>query len=402
MPKVNPEILRWARETAGLDQDKASKKLSLKEARGESPKQRLISLEVGEVEPSRKMLVRMAKQYRRPLITFYLKKPPAKTDRGQDFRTLPESSTQESLAEVDALIRDVLARQSLVRSMIEDEEDVHTLDFVGSMTSDTEISVLKSSITKTLGFSLEKYRESSSPEKAFDYLRSITERTGIFVLLIGDLGSHHSAIDLDVFRGFALSDKIAPFVVINDHDSRSAWSFTLFHELVHIWLGQTGISSSYSDLKVEILCNRVASELLLPSDELKALSIENIVDFEDLKDRISSFAKERNISSSMVAYKLFLMRGINKEEWQRLSAAYKELWLKLKEEKRKKHKDEDGGPSYYVVKRHRLGDALLSAVHQMILDGSLTTIKASRILGVAPKNLQTLFEPRTSNIKLAK
>jgi len=37
---------------------------------------------------------------------------------------------------------------------------------------------------------------------------------GIFVLLIGDLGSYHTAFDLEVFRGFALSDDIAPFIII--------------------------------------------------------------------------------------------------------------------------------------------------------------------------------------------
>ena len=55
------------------------------------------------------------------------------------------------------------------------------------------------------------------------------------------MGNYLSAIDVDVFRGFAIADDIAPFVVINDNDSVSAWSFTLLHELVHLLLGETGI-----------------------------------------------------------------------------------------------------------------------------------------------------------------
>jgi hypothetical protein len=39
-------------------------------------------------------------------------------------------------------------------------------------------------------------------------------------------------IGQDVFRGFALADDLAPFIVINDNDP--AHSFTLPHELVHI------------------------------------------------------------------------------------------------------------------------------------------------------------------------
>ena len=67
----------------------------------------------------------------------------------------------------------------------------------------------------------------------------------MFVLLKGDLGNYRTAIDVEVFRGFAIADDIAPFVVINDNDSKAAWSFTLLHELTHLLLGQTGISGGH-------------------------------------------------------------------------------------------------------------------------------------------------------------
>ena len=75
MPQVNPDILRWARETAGLTLEEACKKLRIQEARGLSSEERLQSLETGNTEPSRPMLLKMAKHYRRPLIVFYMEKP---------------------------------------------------------------------------------------------------------------------------------------------------------------------------------------------------------------------------------------------------------------------------------------------------------------------------------------
>jgi hypothetical protein len=57
----------------------------------------------------------------------------------------------------------------------------------------------------------------------------------VFVLLVGDLGSHHSPLSQEVFRGFALADKRVPFIVINDQDAKTARSFTLIHELTHIF-----------------------------------------------------------------------------------------------------------------------------------------------------------------------
>lgn len=396
MPRVSPDILRWARETAGLTPDEAIKKLGIREARGVTPVARLSALETGETEPTRPTLLKMAKHYRRPLIVFYMEKPPRRGDRGQDFRTLPDSYSEESIALVDVLIRDVLVRQSLIRSGLEDEEDTQPLKFVGSMNITDSIDDFANSINKTIGFDLNVFRNLPTFEKAFAYLRGKTEEAGVFVLLMGDLGSHHTAFDLEVFRGFALADEIAPFIVINDRDSRAAWSFTLLHELTHIWLGQTGVSSSsYTELAIETLCNKVASELLLPQVDLDALVI-NHNDLDEVKNQITDFAKERNLSSSMVAYKLYLNGKIADKQWRKLAAEYRRLWLESKEEKRDKARGKKSGPSYYVVRRHRLGENLISLVHQMTLGGTITTLKAGKILGVAPKNVQTLFEPNIS------
>lgn len=75
MPDLNPEILLWARETAGLSLQEAASKLGIDDARGVPGAERLAALEAGERQPSRPLLLKMAKQYRRPLLTFYLPAP---------------------------------------------------------------------------------------------------------------------------------------------------------------------------------------------------------------------------------------------------------------------------------------------------------------------------------------
>ncbi len=118
MPTVNPKILLWARETAALTLEDAARKLGLIESRGVSAVSRLKALESGAVAPSRPMLVKMAKQYRRPLLVFYMSAPPKTGDRGKDFRTLPGGFSLAENALLDALIRDIRARQSMVRSTL--------------------------------------------------------------------------------------------------------------------------------------------------------------------------------------------------------------------------------------------------------------------------------------------
>ena len=50
MPRVNPDILKWARETAGLTRQTAEK-LDILEAHGLSRSERLVRLEAGEDVP---------------------------------------------------------------------------------------------------------------------------------------------------------------------------------------------------------------------------------------------------------------------------------------------------------------------------------------------------------------
>lgn len=392
MPKVNPEILVWARETAGLNLEEASQKLRISTVGGISPGDRLAALEAGETEPTRAMLVNMAKQYRRPLLVFYMSAPPRQGDRGQDFRKLPQDYSRTAEALVDALIRDVKARQRVLRAALEDEEEAVKRPFVGSMKMADGVEAVARSIQETIHIDLNTFRSQPSPEDAFAHLRASVETAGVFVLLIGDLGSHHTEIGLEAFRGFALADDVAPFIVINDRDSKAAWSFTLIHELTHIWLGQTGISNLYADRAVEKFCNAVAGELLLPKVELVALAGIEHLDFPGMKQQIVDFAQARNLSSSMVAYSLFQSDVINHATWVRLSEAFKQLWIDGKELQRKKARERDGGPNYYVVRKHRVGKNMIDLVQRMVQSGSLSTTKAGMVLGVKTKNVQKLFE----------
>ena len=82
---------------------------------------------------------------------------------------------------------------------------------------------------------------------------------------------------MEEFRGFAISDELAPLVFINGRDFRAAQIFTLAHELAHLWIGETGVSNPDYKLRsaeqgnaVERVSNRVAAETLVPSEDFLA------------------------------------------------------------------------------------------------------------------------------------
>lgn len=391
MPSINPEILIWARETAGLSLEEAAHKVGIKDARGQTGAERLAAIEAGEEEPSRRVLRDMAKKYRRPLVVFYLQAPPERGDRGEDFRRIPGAPPTTYDPTVDALIRDIRGRQSLVRSLLEDQ-DSKPLQFIGSANMENGTAALEASITKILSFQIDEFRNQRSMGDAFNYLRSCIEGEGIFVLLVGDLGSHHTDIPPELFRGYVIADQLAPLMVINDNDAYPAWSFTALHETVHLWLGSTGISGTPStDIQIERFCNDVAGEILLPRDDLQELSYIGTCPYEELVTQISIFGEERNISRSMVAYKLYRSEIISKAKWHKVKDQFYEEWQKSRDRSpRKKGKSKDG-PSYYVVRRHRLGPALLRLVSRALSEGIITYTKAGKVLGVKPRNVAPLL-----------
>lgn len=391
MPQVNPEILRWARETAGLELSEAAEKLKIGTARGLAPVERLQALEAGEVAPTRPLLVKMAKQYRRPLLTFYLNEPPVRGDRGEDFRTLPHDHSGRDEALLDALIRGVQARQGLVRSALLDEDDAQPLRFIGSRSMDDGVEAVLRTVRETLDISHQELGRSSDPDAAFQLLRRSAEEAGVFVLLLGNLGSHHTNIDVETFRGFALADDIAPFIVINDQDHRAAWSFTLIHEFVHLLLGQTGVSGGRPEQAVERFCNDVASEFLLPSAELADFDLGGAETADAVADAIDGFATARHLSRSLVAYRLYRSGSLSREAWMTLSRHFRDRWLEDRERRRLENRGRDGGPNFYVVRRHRLGPGFVQLTARLMNARAVTTSKAAQILGVKPKNVQALI-----------
>lgn len=393
--KINPQVLTWARETAGLSVEDAARQLGFADTRKRTAGERLQALESGAEEPTRSILQKMAERYRRSLLVFYLKEPPPTGDRGKDFRTVPGAQPPLYNPLLDALIRDIRKRQDIVRA-VQEELEAPPVDFVGAASLNNTVEDLAKRITERLQFSLEEFRRQPKPNDAFAYLRRKIEASGAFVLLLGDLGSHHTKVSVDIFRGFAVADPVAPFIVINDQDARAAWSFTAFHELAHLWLGATGVSGDSVEARIERFCNDVAGEILLPTAEVtKMLAGLRRASLADAIEAVTAFANERNISRPMVAYKLFRAEVITETAWRKLADHFRDQWRKSQIKEEQTEASKKGGPNYYVVRRHRLGDALLDLVRGSLGEGILTPTKAGLVLGVKPRNVDPLLHGTT-------
>ena len=395
--KVNPHVLTWARETAGLSIEEAGRAIGFSDTRKRSAVERLQALETGAEEPTRSILHKMANKYRRSLLVFYLPEPPRLGDRGNDFRTVPGAAPPLYNPLLDALIRDIRKRQAIVQG-VQEEMEAPPVDFIGTASLDNSVADLASRIVQRLQFSLAEFRKQANPQNSFTYLRQKIEASGAFVLLLGNLGSHHTNISVEVFRGFAVADPLAPFIVINDQDAPPARSFTALHELAHLWLGATGVSGggfTSVEAQIERFCNDVAGEILLPTAEItQMLAGLHRAPFAQAIETVTAFAHERKISRAMVSYKLFRADLISETAWRKLADHFRQQWINS-QIRPEQPEGSSGGPSYYVVRRHRLGDALMDLVRGSLGEGILTPTKAGLVLGVKPGNVDPLLHGTT-------
>lgn len=387
----NVSALKQARESAGLGIEEAAERLGINPPR-------LELFESGDESPTRVQLLKIAAVYRRPLTTFYLANWPGAASRGEDFRTLRGPVSRKDNAALDALLRDIRARQDMVRSAVDDEEDWPKADFVGSARLSDSVPSVARRIRERLGFASDRQPTfAADPTGLFRDLRARVEGLGVFVILAGDLGSYRSVIGENVFRGFAISDPIAPFIVINDQDAKPAYSFTLLHELVHIFLGITGVSGEPTasdkpaetrEAKVERFCNDVASEVLLPAEFLPAAA--SLAQRDDV-DLIHEVAGVWNVSEPLVAYRLHRVGRIASTRYDELCAIYASRWRQRRSEIKQENRETEGGPSFYTIKKYRLGQALVALVHRQVRSDAMTHSKAAKVLGVRAPTVEPLL-----------
>jgi Zn-dependent peptidase ImmA (M78 family) len=206
-----------------------------------------------------------------PFGYLFLKQPPKDKLPLADFRTIANAAGKATPDLMD-VVNDVIVKQQWYREFLI-EEGEKPLPFVGQFNSSNDPAKIARSIRQTVG--LEAIAHDSTNWD--DFLRNFIkkcESIRILVMRSGIVGSNpHRKLRVDEFRGFTISDKLAPIIFINGTDARAAQIFTLAHELAHVWIGEGGISDEQMgnpdapDSKIETLCNAVAAEVLVPMAE---------------------------------------------------------------------------------------------------------------------------------------
>lgn len=369
---VNPSLLSWARERAGLDT------LALA---GRFPK--LPEWERGELQPTLRQLEIFAHAVHVPIGFLFLPEPPEEQLPVPDFRTMAD----RRVARTSPDLLDTLYLCQQRQDWFRDYARLHglpKLDFVNSVRPQDDAVRVAESIRQTLGVSVTARAQLSTWTDALRQLISKAEDAGILVMASSIVGSNsHRKLDVEEFRGFALADDLAPLVFINAADSKAAQMFTLAHELVHLWVGESGVSDvevgRVPQQRVERWCNAVAAELLAPLDAVRAEFRADVA----VAEEIQRLARVFKVSSLVALRRLYDADIINEEN---LWSLYREELARL----RTLDRGVTGGGDFYRTLGARTGKRFARAVLSSALEGQTLFQDAFRMLGV--RKTSTFYE----------
>jgi Zn-dependent peptidase ImmA (M78 family)/transcriptional regulator with XRE-family HTH domain len=257
---VRPELLVWARESAGLDLEEAARKVRV------TP-ERLASWEAGERRPTVRQLRELGRVYRRPLAVFYLPGPPRSFQAMHDFRRLPGEVAGGVSPQLRLEIRRARSRREIMVDLLRKRTEAPS-PFTGSASLSEDPEIAGARARALLGLSMDEQRSFRTPHAALSGWRAALERAGVLVF-------QAQGVELEEMRGFSISAETLPVIVANIKDSPHGRIFTILHELAHLMVHQEGLcdlsehaSIPSDERSVEVWCNHVAGATLLPSDAL--------------------------------------------------------------------------------------------------------------------------------------
>jgi|SRR5579864_5888525 len=375
---INGDIVRWARERSGLTYAEVARPLKIQI-------DQIRSWEYGEAYPPFGKAEDLARLLRIPFGYLFLSKAPSDDSPIPDFRTVSDTTPTGLSSDFVEVLDHALLQQDWYREY-QEQDSALRLNFVGRSNIQSGPEAVARDIRSYLEINAELRRGCRDSSAFLTRLSDNAQGAGLLVMRSGIVGSDTTRpLDVEEFRGFALTDPIAPLVFINARDAYSAQVFTLAHEIAHIWINQSGISNpdptDLSAHQIETFCNNVAAQVLVPSSEFNA-AWNMLLDEEGFPAKL---ARTFLVSSLVVIRRAYELNKINDTDF---------FWLVTREKKRiaKVRKSSGGDPMRTLLSRNsrRMTKAVLNAVRQ----NRLLYRDAAKLLGVSNTRLPQLLRKR--------
>lgn len=335
---INPDVLKWARNSAKLSIEQAAKKAGVKPSRyaaWEKPN--------NEDKPTIRQLRLIAKAFHRPLSLFYSADVPRGFKPMKDLRRLPgdglpfyspalayemelAQQRRELSIELSAAIGEEVTSFSLQATLDEDPEDVgHRIRKALEIRFSDQVDW--------------KRKGNLEPFKAW---RRGIENLDVLVFQMG-------GVDWNEACGFALAAEQRPIIAVNQKDVPNRRTFSLLHEFVHLLLGQSGASDLEVDetrppetQAVEVFCNAAAAAALMPRDQLLGMDIVENEKTQSVgwkEEKLRELANTFGVSRLALLRRLLTFNRTTQAFYNQKAAQWKIEW-EIEQSRRKKQQQE--------------------------------------------------------------
>jgi len=371
---VNPDILRWARETAGYSIEDVVDKIKRKHVTVEVVQ----DWEAGNASPSYPQLEKLAyKIFKRPLALFFFPEPPEEETPEQSFRTLPQEEINLLKPKLLYLIRKAMVFRENLKELYDYANPARKKIYIDfEIKSSDSVSDVTKEVRKYLDVSLDEQYALESYEAALKYWRNLLEEHGIFIF--------KDAFEDDEFSGFCLYDDEFPIIYINNSQAKSRQIFTLFHELAHLLFRTGGVDLRHDDFvqrmrgvnkRIEVFCNEFAGEFLVPSEDVHThLRNKNIDD-----NLLSGLAKKYSVSREVILRKCFDLGYVNQ--------AFYDAKVREWGTERLGYDSSGSGGNYYWTQKAYLGEHYIETAFSKYYQGVISKSQLSDYLGIKEANV---------------
>jgi len=367
--EVRPQLLRWARERAGvLLEDLCARFPSLE------------AWESGQKRPTLKQVEAFAKAVHVPVGYLFFPEPPEEQIPIPDLRTVGGTELGPPSPDLLDVIYLCQRRQSWYRDYARSIGE-EPREFIGSATLRSPVERTADRMRRLLRFDLEERRSCPTWTETLRRFIEQAEDLGVLVMVSSVVGSNNRRkLDAEEFRGFALADDLAPLVFINGADTKAAQMFTLAHELGHLWLGESALSdvgpASAPSHQIERWCNAVAAEVLVPLRVLR-----DILPRTEPLAEVQNLARRFKVSTLVILRRLLDAGRISRETFQE---AYDQ------ELERLRRLPKSRGGDFYLSQEARASRRFVHALVVSTLEGQTLYREAFQLLGI--KKEKTFIE----------
>ena len=365
---VNANMLTWAIARAGYELHDFTAKLPNVQAWIEGTKR-----------PTVKQLEGFSRKVHLPFGYLFLSDPPKEKLPIPFYRTNNTQATQVSVNVYDTILL-MQQRQDWLRDYLRDNE-FDPLPFVSKFNSRHNIQEIVADIRKTLGLNEKWASNFRTWQEALDHLIQHIEDNGIIAVFNGIVENNTSRpINVEECRGFVLVDSIAPFMFVNNADGKAAQMFTIVHELAHIW---TGHSAGFDFRKlqpandpIELLCDKVAAEFLVPESTFNLVWKEN--------PGIKHASRYFKVSEIVIARRALDTGKITKGQFFDFYEEYTNREFVKKE-------SQSSGGDFYATTKKRLSITFAAHINNAVKSGKLLYRDAYKLTSLKGDTFQIFF-----------